>query len=58
MAASETAKKLALSVVVIIAAIPGLIIEPGPFSEIAAVGVLLAIWLPESEAADQLGGDN
>lgn len=36
--------KVALSVVIIIAAIPGLIIEPGPISEIVALGALGTIW--------------
>jgi len=36
--------KIGLSAVVIIAAIPGLIIEPGPISEIVALGALGTIW--------------
>jgi len=36
--------KLGLSVAVVVAAIPGLIIEPGPISEIVALGALGAIW--------------
>lgn len=36
--------KLVLSAIVVILALPGLIIEPGPLSEIAALGVLAAIW--------------
>lgn len=44
--------KLALSAVVIILAIPGLIIEPGPFSELAALGVLLAIWMGDGGVED------
>lgn len=36
--------KLALSAIVIIMAIPGLIIEPGPISEIVALGALGTIW--------------
>jgi len=40
----STLVQLGLSVIVIIFAIPGLVIEPGPFSEIAAIGALGAIW--------------
>lgn len=36
--------QLGLSAVVLIMAIPGLIIEPGPISEIVAVGALGVIW--------------
>lgn len=36
--------KIALSAVVILFAIPGLVIEPGPLSELAALGALGAIW--------------
>jgi len=47
---SSIVTKVMLSVVVVVFAIPGLIIEPGPFSEIAAFGVLVTIWLPGDEA--------
>lgn len=49
--------KLILSLAVVVAAIPGLIIEPGPISEVVALGVLAAIWLGDetsSEVSDQL----
>lgn len=36
--------KVGLSAVVLIFAVPGLIIEPGPFSEIAAIAALGTIW--------------
>lgn len=36
--------KLMLTAVVIVVAIPGLIIEPGPLSELAALGALGVIW--------------
>lgn len=36
--------KVALSAIVIIMALPGLIIEPGPISEIVALGVIGTIW--------------
>jgi len=36
--------KVALSAVVVVFAIPGLIIEPGPVSEIVAIAALGSIW--------------
>jgi hypothetical protein len=36
--------KTGLSVVVVLLAIPGLVIEPGPLSEIVALGALGSIW--------------
>jgi hypothetical protein len=36
--------KVALSAVVIVLMIPGLIVEPGPISEILGLGALGAIW--------------
>ena len=36
--------KLALSAVVLIMSLPGLVIEPGPISEIVALGTLGVIW--------------
>lgn len=42
--ADNTAVKLFLTAVVAVFAIPGLIVEPGPFSEITAAGLLAAIW--------------
>lgn len=44
--------QLGLSVVVLILAIPGLVVEPGPLSEIVALGALGAIW-----GVDLPGGD-
>lgn len=46
--------KLILTVAVVVAAIPGLIVEPGPLSEVAALAVLAAIWLPGSDVSDEL----
>jgi hypothetical protein len=40
----STFVKVVLSVAVIVVAIPGLIIEPGPLSEIAALAALGSIW--------------
>lgn len=40
----STAAKFGLSAVVIVLMIPGLIIEPGPLSEIAGLAALGAIW--------------
>jgi hypothetical protein len=36
--------KLGLSAVVVVLALPGLVIEPGPLSEIVALGALGSIW--------------
>lgn len=36
--------KLFLTGLVAVFAVPGLILEPGPFSEITAAGLLAAIW--------------
>lgn len=36
--------KLLLTAIIVVLFVPGLIIEPGPFSEIAAVGGLAAVW--------------
>lgn len=36
--------KSLLSVAVIVMMIPGLIIEPGPVSEVVGIGALLSIW--------------
>jgi len=45
--------KIGLSAVVILLAIPGLVIEPGPLSEIVALGALGSIW-----GFDLTGGDD
>jgi hypothetical protein len=39
-----TLGKVVATLVVIVLAIPGLIIEPGPLSEIVAGGLILGIW--------------
>lgn len=39
-----TGTKIFLSVVVVVLMIPGLIIEPGPLSEIMGIGALGSIW--------------
>ncbi|SFH07928.1 hypothetical protein SAMN04488063_0118 [Halopelagius inordinatus] len=36
--------KVVATVVVVVMMVPGLIIEPGPVSEIAGIGALSAIW--------------
>lgn len=53
--------KIVISAVVVVAAIPGLVVEPGPFSEMAALGVLAAVWLGDespSEAAAQVAEES
>lgn len=40
----STAVQVLLTVVIIVMALPGLIIEPGPLSEIAALGALGVVW--------------
>lgn len=47
--------KVILSVAVVVAAIPGLILEPGPLSEVVALGVLAAIWLGDDTASEVTG---
>lgn len=54
-------KKLALSGVVVVLAVPGLIIEPGPVSEVVALSLLVAIWVGDeevkaSDVTDKAGG--
>jgi hypothetical protein len=44
--------KLAVTAVVVVMAIPGLVIEPGPLSEIAALGILAAVWLGDKSAEE------
>lgn len=44
MSGGSTLGRLLLSAGVIVVAIPGLIIEPGPLSEIAALVALGVIW--------------
>jgi hypothetical protein len=44
--------KLVASGIVVVLAIPGLIIEPGPITEIAALGILSALWLGDASAAE------
>lgn len=44
--------KVALSLLIVVLMIPGLIIEPGPLSEIAGLAALGAIW-----GLDLPGGD-
>lgn len=54
MAEDGLVGKLILTAAVVIFAVPGLVIEPGPVSEIVALGALAAIWLPESDVSDEL----
>jgi len=42
--------KIGLTAMIFIAAIPGLIIEPGPFSEIIAALMISSIWGFDFEA--------
>lgn len=49
----NTAAQVGLSAVVIVFAIPGLLIEPGPVSEAAALSALMAIW----GFGDEWGGE-
>jgi len=47
--------KVVLTVAVVVAAIPGLIVEPGPLSEIVALGLLATIWFGDpSEVSEEL----
>lgn len=46
--------KLAASAVIIVLAIPGLIIEPGPLSELVALGLLAAIWTGGEDPGEAL----
>ncbi|WP_436909942.1 hypothetical protein [Halosimplex marinum] len=47
--------KIIVSVAVIVAAIPGLFVEPGPVSEVVALGVLAAIWLGDEDFSEVSG---
>lgn len=49
--------KLLLTALILILGVPGLVIEPGPFSEIAVIGGLSAVWGLDW-GTDQGGGDN
>jgi hypothetical protein len=55
MAEESVFGKVLLTAAVIVAAIPGLVVEPGPVSEVVALGALAAIWLPGSEVGDKFG---
>ena len=47
--------KVLLTVAVIVTAIPGLIVEPGPLSEVVALGLLAVIWFGDpSDVAEEL----
>jgi len=54
MAGNGIVGKVIMTVAVVVAAIPGLVLEPGPLSEIAALAILGAIWLPESDVSEEL----
>lgn len=41
---SEILVKIGLSALIIIMMIPGLVVEPGPISEIVGIGAILAVW--------------
>lgn len=38
------AVKVGLSALIVVLMVPGLVIEPGPFSEIAGIAGLAAVW--------------
>jgi len=40
----STVVQVFLSLVIIVMALPGLVIEPGPLSELAALGALGVVW--------------
>lgn len=40
----NTLVQIALTAGIVILMIPGLLIEPGPLSEIAGIGAIFAIW--------------
>lgn len=44
---SDFLVKAAMTGVIIVLALPGLVIEPGPLSEIAAGTIILGIWTGE-----------
>jgi hypothetical protein len=48
-----TVGKIVATAVIVILAIPGLVIEPGPFSEVAAGMAVLSVW----GYSDVLGGE-
>lgn len=43
-ATDSLAVNLALTLIIVVLAVPGLVIEPGPFSEIVAGGLFAAVW--------------
>lgn len=47
--------KVIVSVAVVVAALPGVIVEPGPLSEVVALGVLGAIWLSDDDYEEVTG---
>lgn len=47
-----TGARLAASAVIVVLAIPGLVIEPGPITEIVAIGLLAAIWAGDREPGE------
>lgn len=40
----SAAVKFGLTLVVVVLMIPGLVVEPGPISEIIGLGAILSIW--------------
>lgn len=55
-AETGTLGKVAASAVVIVLAIPGLVVEPGPLSEIAAIGILAAMWFGGEDPEEAIQG--
>lgn len=53
--------KLVVTVAIGIAAIPGLIVEPGPLSELTALGIIVAMWSgdksPEEAVQEAAGAE-
>lgn len=49
---SNLLTKLMLTAIVVVLSVPGLIIEPGPFSEVVAGGLLITIWFGDGGAED------
>jgi len=43
-ASDSIAVNLALTAAIVVMAIPGLIVEPGPFSELVAAGLIAGVW--------------
>lgn len=49
---SGVVAKLLVSAVIVVFALPGLVVEPGPLSEMVAIGLLAAVWLGDMSAEE------